>query len=171
MKTLAAFVRLPAATQRLVLKAVLFMLVARLLADHVPMRWWRHRIHIAASPLPGALRTSPGAATDGSASRIGRIVRKVARRVPFAARCLTQAMAVHWMLRRRGIPSRVVFGVRRSAAPDRALEFHAWARTTKGQIVVGGAEIGTYAQFIAREVTIPDPTDGQRNPYDPTGSR
>ncbi len=52
------------------------------------------------------------------------------------------------------------FGVRRSAAPDRALEFHAWAGTTKGQIVGGGAEIGTYAQFIACEVAIFDPADG-----------
>jgi len=79
VKTLAAFVRLPAATRRLALEAALLLLVARLLTDHVPMRWWRHRLHIAAPPLAGVPRTNPGAA-DASASQIGRIVRKMARR-------------------------------------------------------------------------------------------
>lgn len=146
MKTLAAFLRLPGATRRMALEAALLLLVARLLVDHVPMRWWRRRLHIAPARPPGARRPSRGAA---DASRIGRIVRKVARRLPFAARCLVQAMATHWMLRRRGVASRLAFGVRRGAAPDGALVFHAWVSTADGRIVIGGAGIETYAPLTA----------------------
>ena len=161
MKTLAAFVRLPASTRRMALEAALLLFAARLLVDHVPMRWWRHRLHIAPASPPGAARTSQGAA---DAVRIGCIVRKVARRSPFAARCLVQAMATQWMLRRRGVASRLVFGVRRGAAPDGALEFHAWVSTAGGQVVIGGAGIETYAPLNALESTLCEAGDGQRHP-------
>lgn len=92
------------------------------------------------------------------------MVRRVARHVPFPAVCLPQAMALQWMLHRRGVESRLVFGARRklhgrersgtgrddgkpSGLPRRAhgtgLDFHAWL-TVGGECVIGADEIGTY---------------------------
>lgn len=52
-------------------------------------------------------------------------------------------MAAQWLLRRRRIPSRLTFGVRRGGPPGRALEFHAWL-TVAGKPVVGGAGAETF---------------------------
>lgn len=52
--------------------------------------------------------------------------------VPWAV-CLPQAIAAHWMLARRGIPSQIRFGVR--AGPPR-LSSHAWL-IAQGKAVLG----------------------------------
>ena len=77
--------------------------------------------------------------------RAARIVRRVARHVPFSAVCLPQAMALQWMLRRRGIGSRLIFGARRKAN-GMGLDFHAWL-TVGGRCVIGGGELETYAEM------------------------
>ena len=171
MKTLRAFLRLPTAMQVLALEAVFALLLARLLVGYVPMRYWRRRLDTSSEPSPdpegyGAFRW-PGARSGGDhrkaraapvgreedrgalppearvSRRVGRMVRRVARRVPFRAVCLPQAMAAQWMLRRRGVRSRLVFGARRGAAPDRTLEFHAWL-IVAGECVIGAAEVESY---------------------------
>ena len=71
------------------------------------------------------------------------MVRRVARHVPFPAVCLPQAMALQWMLRRRGVASRLFFGARRKAQ-DSGLDFHAWL-TVGGECVIGAGEVETYA--------------------------
>ena len=70
-------------------------------------------------------------------------MRRVAGHVPFPAVCLPQAMALQWMLRRRGVSSRLVFGTRRKAQ-DSGLDFHAWL-TVGGECVIGAGEVETYA--------------------------
>ena len=79
-----------------------------------------------------------------TARRVTHIVRRVARHAPIQFVCLPQAMAAQWMLRRRGVPSRLVFGARREA--DAALAFHAWL-SVAGEIVMGGREAATYSVF------------------------
>ena len=71
---------------------------------------------------------------------------KVVPHLPFRTRCLPQAVAAQWMLRRRGVRSRLVFGVRRGAEGSGQLEFHAWLMVG-GECVVGGQEIGSYTAF------------------------
>ena len=107
------------------------------------------------SPVPeaSARETSAGAAqriaSAGCVSgrrlsrRVARIVRKIASHPPFKAVCLPQAMAAQWMLRRRGMESRLSFGARRKGE-GRDLEFHAWLNAG-GECVLGGDEIETYA--------------------------
>ena len=145
LKILRSFVRLPVATQALALEAALLLLLARLLVERVPMRYWRHRLDTA--PDPPAGRAEEGGNNAPPAPRlprrVGRIVRKVARRAPFRALCLPQAMAAQWMLRRRGVRSRIVFGARRRGTPGRALEFHAWL-IVAGECVLGAEEARTF---------------------------
>jgi hypothetical protein len=68
-----------------------------------------------------------GARLDGvdqdCARRIRSAVRSVARTPSLWVTCLPQALAAHWMLGRRGISSRIGFGVRRG---PKGLCSHAW---------------------------------------------
>ena len=68
------------------------------------------------------------------------MVEVVARRMPFRALCLQQAIAVKRMLARRDLEATVLFGVSREAA-DRASQdagpaAHAWVKV--GATVVNG---------------------------------
>lgn len=136
MKTLRTFARLPAATRTQAVEASVLLLFARTLVACVPMRHWRDRLDTAPAAVTGPdARISDGALH--TAGRLCRIVRKVALRAPFRAVCLPQAMAAQWMLRRRGIPSRVVFGTRRRAGSE--FEFHAWLRVGP-ETILGGED-------------------------------
>ena len=137
------FVRAPAAAKAMALEAGLLLLLARLLVKYVPMRHWRRRLATEEGPGPvGAGARPPRAPGRRLPRKVVRVVRRVARHVPFPAVCLPQAMAVQWMLRRRGVGSRLVLGARRKAHCP-GLEFHAWL-TVGGECVIGESEIETY---------------------------
>lgn len=58
------------------------------------------------------------------AERLALLANIAGRRGPVRTTCLRQALAVHWMLRRRGLQPQLLLGVGRleGAAPD----MHAW---------------------------------------------
>lgn len=125
------------------LEAAALLGLARLLVKHVPMRYWRPWLITAETPLATPRRLA-------LAYTVARTVRSVARRRPLNAVCLPQAMAGQWMLRRRGVASRLWFGVRKAAATNDSvakvaeLEYHAWL-TVNGKCVLGGGETETYS--------------------------
>ena len=76
------------------------------------------------------------------------LVRKVrgavqgwARRVPWKAVCFQRGLALHWMLRRRGIPSILLYGVRHRGDE---LAAHVWI-DVDGETVIGGEEAPSFA--------------------------
>lgn len=71
---------------------------------------------------PDTLRADPDFRT---AWQTGRLVAIAARKVPFKAVCLPQALVGQGMLRRRGVPTEIVYGVKRQA-PGGGIEAHAW---------------------------------------------
>jgi transglutaminase superfamily protein len=72
--------------------------------------------------------------TKRSAGELSLAVRAASRFVPRAT-CLTQALAIQILMRRRGIPSKIIIGVTK---PDRqTLESHAWVESG-GRVVLGG---------------------------------
>ena len=163
-KAIRTFVRAPVAAKAMALEAALLLLLARLLVAHVPMRHWRRWLVTTEEPAPagGPPADSHVAFSAGDPEepapagehlarvpqqrlpqRVARIVRRVARHVPFPAVCLPQAMALQWMLRRRGVASRLFFGARRKTQ-DSGLDFHAWL-TVGGECVIGAGEVETYA--------------------------
>ena len=165
MNPLAAFFRLPGPDRAMAVEAALCLLLARLLVRCVPMRYWMGRLHGAAAGSASADRQGvgrqgmdrqgvgrqgmgrQGVDRQGVGRIVGRIVRAVARRLPVEVVCLPRAVAAHWILRRRGISSRVVFGVRR-AAPGRSPDYHAWL-TVDGDTVMGGRNGAAYAPLLA----------------------
>jgi hypothetical protein len=58
-----------------------------------------------------------------------------ARRAPWRAKCLEQALVAQWMLRRRSVPATLHYGITRS---EGRLLAHAWVRA--GAIAVIGCE-------------------------------
>jgi hypothetical protein len=65
----------------------------------------------------------PVAPPSDLAGRIARLVAIAAHHGPYAATCLRQALALWWLLARRGIHSDLFFGVRRDQF---GVQAHAW---------------------------------------------
>ena len=76
------------------------------------------------------------------AADIVRDVETAARRLPWRAVCFQKGLATHWMLRRRGIPSKLHYGVSQTARP--ALSAHVWV-SVNNTIIIGGDAADAYA--------------------------
>lgn len=72
---------------------------------------------------------------DQSIAQIAFVVPRLARRLPWRADCLVQAMAGQVMLSRRGLASEILVGTAKH--PDGTFEAHAWL-TCGGPVVLGG---------------------------------
>lgn len=59
-------------------------------------------------------------------------VAAIARRVPWRAKCLEQAFAAQWMLRRRSVSAAVHYG---AALADGDLVAHAWVRAGETDVI------------------------------------
>lgn len=147
-RSLRRFARLPSGKRALAVETALRLLLALLLTRFVPARYWWRFLDTAEAPPRGQEAVRRGACDSNASREVARAVEKVALHAPFRARCLQQAMAAQWMLRRRGVPSVLVFGVRRGADAERPLDFHAWL-TVGGECVVGGREVGSFKAFPA----------------------
>ena len=112
--------------------------------------YWGPNIARAAAELEGAqvaaiAGSRPVRGLPASSAQIDRVVRAVqawARRVPWRAVCFQQGLAVHLMLRRRGVPSRMHYGV--SQALEKGLGAHVWVGVGD-RTVIGGEEAGRFA--------------------------
>lgn len=116
----------------LVAEAALLLLAARLLVAWLRLRWWRH--------LLGPVTTGPGAtpANDGD-RQLARAVGRAARRLPGNSKCLPQAMALHWMLARRGRPAQLVVAVLPGTARGGLDDLHAWVECGP-EILIGALD-------------------------------
>ena len=71
--------------------------------------------------------------TEGRAAELVQwAITACARRIPLRTLCLEQALASHWMLRRRSIASVVHYGTGKG---ERGLQAHAWVRTARHDVV------------------------------------
>lgn len=120
----------------LLCEAMLLLGGARILIAILPFR--------LISRIVGRIRVSlvlDEAISTAIASRISWAVQACARRAPFRAVCFQQGLAAHVMLRRRGIPSVLYYGV--SEGEDRRLAAHVWV-CDRGRIVIGGKDISRF---------------------------
>lgn len=79
---------------------------------------------------------------EAGIDRVGQAVRGWARRVPWRAVCFQQGLAVHLMLRRRGVASLLHYGVATDEA--RKLGAHVWV-SVAGRTIVGAEEAPRFA--------------------------
>jgi Transglutaminase-like superfamily len=96
------------------------------------------RVIFALLPVPIAFRLigqkSRACPVAGTAEEVRMAVTRAAHYAPFKAVCLQRAFAAFLMLRRRGLPATVHFGVRRQG--DTSLVAHAWSMSA-GTSVTG----------------------------------
>ena len=66
-------------------------------------------------------------------TKVTQAVRRASRRLPWKTVCFHEGLAAHWMLRRRGAPSRVHYGLRPGSS---GLSAHVWV-TVGDRTVIG----------------------------------
>lgn len=93
---------------------------------------------------PGRLRPQKRETADVVA-RVRWAVNAVANRAPWRAVCFQRGLAAHAMLRRRGLPSTLHYGVRHTAEAE--LKAHVWV--TAGALPVVGVEEAAGFQRLA----------------------
>ena len=64
-------------------------------------------------------------------------VEAAARRVPWRTVCFQKGLALHWMLRRRGVDARLHYGIGHDETGE--LEAHVWV-AAGGTVLIGGLE-------------------------------
>jgi hypothetical protein len=121
LSELKRYGRLPRSRRLLLWETLIALAVARLAMLFLPFR-------IIADWLGTPGRESAHSTSDihvEVAAEIGWAVRCLAHRLPWDSRCLAQALAATWMLRRRGLESTVTFGANGGSHDFVA---HAWLR-------------------------------------------
>lgn len=129
----------------LFLEAFCFLALAKAAVKVLPFTWIARHIAAPSEPVTGETNLE-------IVRRVRWAVRAAAARLAPWAVCLPQAIAGHWMLRRRGIASAVCFGVGRDS--EAKLGAHAWLRTTD-RIVLGEKAMPAYAPIAEFPAGLP----------------
>ena len=141
MRRLRKFISVPAADRVLLLRAAFVLAAVRLGLWLLPSRSVLDAAACQGRPAP---KRRP-LASPVPAERLTWAIRGAARYIP-AATCLTQALALQWLLLRFGHASRVHIGVRKAAGAR--FEAHAWVECGD-KVVIGGPEAHDYIPLAA----------------------
>lgn len=133
---LRRFLAWPAAEQRLLLETVCWLGIARLGTVLLPFRRLAPGL---GTQMLETLRVELPPEQSLRCRQIRRSIQRAAQHVPWRAVCLQQAIAAKVMLRRRGIPATLYFGVRKSAEPG-GIAAHAWVRAGLIEVVASGGD-------------------------------
>ena len=114
----------------LVAEAALLLLAACLLVASLRLGRWRRWLG------PVATAATAGIASDHD-RLLAKAVDRATLRLPGQSKCLPRAMALHWMLARRGRGAQLVIAVLPGAARGGLDDLHAWVEA--GDEVLIGA--------------------------------
>ena len=120
-------------------EAIALLALARLLVAAAPFARWRGRLGLAGEAAPEQHRL---------ARQLAGHVERGAWRLGLPLKCLPRAMALSWMLRRRGIAHRLVMAARPQSdrgGADEAL--HAWVECADETVL--GALDGPWLEVFA----------------------
>jgi hypothetical protein len=136
MERLRKFFLLPATERLLLARALTFLVTIRFALWLIPFRTLRRT-------LAKLVRIPTSAAQHRfSAERVAWAVQAASRYVPRAT-CLTQALALHILLKRAGLQSRIRIGV----AKEEQFESHAWVES-QGKVVIGDCGLERYTPIM-----------------------
>lgn len=108
-----------------------FLCLARLAVAWLPFSLWRGWLGLDGPAVPNAV---PNAASE--VQRLALHIERAAARLPFLTLCLPRAMALSWVLLRRGIAHQLVIAARSASLRGGTDDLHAWVEAG-GQIVLG----------------------------------
>ena len=145
IESLHRYRALAAADRALVLEAAMLLAMVRLgivgarvsALRHALDRWVRRSARM------------PSKAAPRDVSRVAWSVAAVSRRLPFRSTCLVESLAVDAMLRRRGVPCEIRFGVR--PPEGGTLSAHAWVEHD-GAVVFGARpDLSEYSVLVPQD--------------------
>ncbi len=112
-------------------EAMLLLCWARLVVDRISFERWR-------GSLGKAMEDSkpPSHALLSEAKRVAAHVEWGAARLPLTTKCLSRAMTLSWMLRRRNVSHTVVIAVRPKGLRDSPDAMHSWVEVG-GERIIG----------------------------------
>jgi len=119
------------ANRLLVLEAIATLLPAALAVGFMPF----------ARVVEGGRRVR-GRRGTAEPRRLARMVEVARGKVPWRAKCFESALCLRAMLRRRGIPSTLHYGI--GAAEEGALNAHVWL-SVDGEVLIGGENSAQFA--------------------------
>lgn len=128
MRYLIKYLRLTGTERLLLAEAVMLLGMARLAILCMPFRRLVSYLGVVKATAPPALQP----VKYELVSQVSWAVQTAARRVPWQAVCLPQAIAAKLMLRRRGVASALYLGLLKQTG----LQAHAWL--TVGDVMVTG---------------------------------
>ena len=131
LASFSRFKKLPVSQQRLLVETVANLAWAAFAVQAIPFR----RLVSTRPPARGADMAPV------ELRRLARTVENVARRVPWRAVCIEQAVCLRAMLRRRGISSEFHYGIARGDQAD--LKGHVWLSVGE-EVVIGGQVAGDF---------------------------
>jgi Transglutaminase-like superfamily len=137
MSGVKKFFRLPRSERWLLIKAALLLGVIRLGLRLLPFRTLRQLLDSVSKSRAG---------NQFPSDRIVWAVIATSRYVVGDKPCLTQALAVQVLIKRRGHPANLRIGVARE--DGRELKAHAWVES-EDRVVVGGGDLSRYTPFPA----------------------
>jgi hypothetical protein len=134
---LKRFGQLDGADKWLLLRAIAWLAIARIMLVAMPFR------RLAARLSAGSDSAQPKPDPE-LLKRIGRAVAIVANQVPWRSDCFPQTIAARMLLKRHGLASTIHIGVERVG--DDELNGHAWL-TCGETVVTGGSELHRYTEL------------------------
>lgn len=117
-------------------EAAVLLALSRLLVDFVRFGRWRGVLGRVVPAGPTNRSDEDREAPEQRDRYLSRVVDRAASRLPFACRCLPRAMALHWMLTRRGKRTTLVIGVLPGPRRGRLDDLHAWVELN-GEVLIG----------------------------------
>jgi hypothetical protein len=130
---LATFLGLSTADRFLLLRAAVWLAIARMGVLLLPFRTLSRHL---GEPLAESPQQDDPAHGD-TLCHIAWAIQAVGHRTPWRSKCLEQAIAGKMLLRARGIPNTLYFGVARDDGAG--IEAHAWLRSGS-HFLTGGAQ-------------------------------
>ncbi|GAC1612428.1 MAG: hypothetical protein NVS3B27_03860 [Novosphingobium sp.] len=122
----------------LLVEAAALLIVARLLVSFVQFGRWRGALGRVVHSA-GSIGVNPADRQPVALDRyLSRVVDRAASRLPFEYRCLPRAMALHWMLTRRGRQTTLVIGVLPGPRRGQLDDLHAWVELG-GEVLIGSS--------------------------------
>lgn len=117
-----------------VAQAMLALVLAKAVIATIGFARWRNWL---GPPSGGAAGATHANATSFA---LAQAVERASARLPFETKCLPRAIALHWLLRRRNLPSRLVIAALPSGARGAVETLHAWVEVGD-RILIGAIDL------------------------------
>jgi hypothetical protein len=144
IKKIKIFIYLSGLSKKLLVEAVVYSALARLVISTVPFKKYKNYIGKYNEETPYEIENEKYVVIK----KIAWAIRVVCTRTPWECKCLVQALAAQRMLKKRNIKSTIYLGLKKDQKDN--LNAHAWLRCGQ-EFVTGGYCRNKYVE-VARFV-------------------